>query len=83
MKIIVESLKYMYNLLMMVVCNLCFQPFQSHPGFGVDQKETNSRSTQGKIFCLISYLQRECVEKWQFKLCSKCDREHDFGVMFG
>ena len=31
----------------------------------------------------IIYLQSECIEKYQFKLYSKCDREHDFDVILG
>ena len=27
------------------------------------------------------YPQSECIEKYQFELCSKYDREHDFGVI--
>ena len=27
------------------------------------------------------YLQTECIEKYQFYLCSKCDREHDLDVI--
>ena len=30
---------------------------------------------------IIVYLQSECIEKYQFELCSKYDREHDFDVI--
>ena len=28
-------------------------------------------------------LQGECIEEYQFELCSKYDREHDFDVILG
>ena len=31
--------------------------------------------------CIIIYLQSDCIEKHQFRLCSKYDREHDFDVI--
>ena len=32
---------------------------------------------------IIIYLQSECIEKYQFELCSKYDREHGFDVILG
>ena len=32
---------------------------------------------------IIIYLQSECIENYQFKLCSKCDREYGFDVIAG
>ena len=29
------------------------------------------------------YLQSECIEKYQFQLCSNFDREYDFDVIIG
>ena len=31
----------------------------------------------------IIYLQTECIEKYQFELCSKYNREYDFDVIIG
>ena len=31
----------------------------------------------------IIYLQSECIKKYQFELCSKYGKEHDFDVMLG
>ena len=30
---------------------------------------------------IIIYLQSECIEKYQFEICSKYDREYDFDVI--
>ena len=30
---------------------------------------------------VIIYLQNESIEMYQFKLCLKCDKEHDFDVI--
>ena len=35
------------------------------------------------LLFVIIYLQSECTEKYQFELCSKYDREHDFDVKLG
>ena len=35
------------------------------------------------IIDVILYLHNECIEKNQFELCSKYDREHDFDVILG
>ena len=35
-----------------------------------------------KIIFIIIYLQSEFVEKYQFELCSKYDREHDFDTIY-
>ena len=32
---------------------------------------------------IIIHLQCKCIEKYQFKLCSKCDREYGFDVTLG
>ena len=32
---------------------------------------------------IIIYLQSECIEKYQFKLCSKYGREYGFDVILG
>ena len=37
----------------------------------------------GAIDMIIIYLQSECIEKYNFKLYSKYDREHDFDVIRG
>ena len=29
------------------------------------------------------YLESKCIEKYQFELCSKYDREHDFDIILG
>ena len=38
-------------------------------------------SSQGGIFrvkiSIVIYFQSECIEKYQFELCSKYDTEHD------
>ena len=31
----------------------------------------------------IIYFQSECIENYQFKLCSKCDREYGFDIILG
>ena len=31
----------------------------------------------------VIYLQNECIEKYQFELCSKYDGERDFDVILG
>ena len=33
------------------------------------------------LFLCITYLQTECIERYQFQQCSKYDREHDFDVI--
>ena len=46
----------------------------------------DSLSSVQHIFYLnrfILYLQSECIEKYQFELCSKYDREYDFDVILG
>ena len=35
------------------------------------------------FMCNIMYVHNECTETFQFKLCSKCDREHDFDIALG
>ena len=32
---------------------------------------------------VIIYLQSECIEKYQFELCSKYDREYGFVIILG
>ena len=34
-----------------------------------------------RVNLIINYLQSECIEKYQFKLCSKYDREYGFDVL--
>ena len=38
---------------------------------------------QYKKNMLIIYLQSECIEKYQFELCSKYDREYGFDAILG
>ena len=35
------------------------------------------------VMTIIIYLQSECIEKYQFELCLKYDREHDFDAILG
>ena len=43
------------------------------------EKFTPSHATA--LVIIIIYIQNECIEKFQFQLCSKYDREHDIDII--